>query len=60
MLPYCDGYNLLDPGVLKLNGVPADIADRLTRLHRPGRDGKHSVLDEYCHPIPEALGVFSI
>jgi len=60
LLPYCDGFNLLDPVILKLNGIPEGIVDRLTELHRAGHDGKHSIHDLENNPLSESYAVYSM
>lgn len=60
LLPVCDGYNMLDPEILKLNGVPAGIVDRLTELHRAGHDGKDWIRDLENNPLPESYAVYSM
>lgn len=60
LLPYCDGWVVLDSSILKQNGFPEHLIDKATKTHRPKKNGKHSVLDKNDKPIGSVRGVFSL
>ena len=60
LLPYCDGWVVLDPEILKVEKFPPKIVDKLSQFHRPKKGGKHCVYDRNEKPAKGIHGVFSL
>lgn len=60
LLEYCDGWNVLDATLLKAEGFPEQLVDRVTEEHRSKQNGKAAVLDEDCRKVESLKGVFCL
>lgn len=60
LLEYCDGWNVLDSSLLKQEGFPEQLIDRVTEEHRSKKNGKAAVLDEDCQKVDSLKGVFCL
>ncbi len=60
LLEYCDGCNVLDPELLKVEMFPPKIVDRLSKFHKPNKDGIFAVLDEDNKKTKGKHGVYSL
>lgn len=60
LLEFCDGWAVLDSELLKQEGFPAALVDRVTDTHRGKRKGKAAVLDKNHEKVDSVRGVFCL
>ena len=60
LLEYCDGWNVLDSSLLKEEGFPEQLVDRVTEEHRSKQNGKAAVLGVDCSKVDSLKGVFCL
>lgn len=60
LLEFCDGWAVLDAELLKKEGFPAPLINRITDVHKKGRKGKAAVLDENHEKVESVRGIFCL